>query len=142
MKKDAVTDFIGFIDGFEARNLESIRKQASAEINDMQTRAQILKELSKTENDLKDFHEEMIQIEMALSSHVDNVVQRISKAGELLYKFMQVVDVKNLKTEGFNLQIRGFIKSFMAAAEICKDMTLVKEAVNLGEIYQEKFGES
>lgn len=125
------SDFAGFIDGFQARNLASIQRNVELHLSEMQTRlAIIIGQISKkpTYDNLKS---DFLLIENAFRDNSESIVNRLVKIGRLLTELLIKNDANCFAVTTIYLQLKGFIFAYVEAAEISGNERMINTAIQL-----------
>ena len=132
MDDKAIGEFIGFINGFEARNLESIRKNVGVQINDMRTRLKIMSNSLDKSKEHQDLAESLTEVDQSFVDGDYNIVERLKLVGvKFSNSFNRFRDIYVQQSKLAD-QTKGFIRSFVIAAESCNEPKVTEIAINLG----------
>lgn len=141
MKTQSRSDFAGFIDGFQARNLAVIQKTITPQVSEMQTRVAVIKNLIKNKQSLASLEPTIASIEESFRSP-DDVLTRLLRIGDRLI----ALAIPNLSavTENSDLkkQIAGLALAFVEAAESSRSDQLINLATKVADAYESALGAS
>lgn len=132
------SDFAGFIDGFQARNLASIQRNIALQLSEMQTRLTVIKDrIRDHQAQLGPLTPIVSALDTAFHDQSGTIVDRLVEVGKYLTELL----MKNgslIKTdEAIHGQVKGFVRAYLEAAEVSRYEKAIDAAVGVGEAYRE-----
>jgi len=132
-----VKDFVGFIDGFEARNLQSINQSVALQLNVMQTSLRIICNIANKKPELINLEKDLLIIEAALNNPNPDIVSLLVKNGLQFSEILLNHQAEIIKEKEIIKYIGLFIKSNIEAAESCKDSQVIETVIQLGDRFKD-----
>lgn len=139
MKTQSHSDFAGFIDGFQARNLAVIQKTITPQVSEMQTRVAIIKNLIKHNQSLASLEPTIATIEESFRSP-DDVITRLRRIGDSLIALAIPNSSALAQNSDLKKQIAGLALAFAEAAESSRSDQLIDVATKVAETYESALG--
>lgn len=131
---EPILDFAGFIDGFQARNLASIQRSISLQLSEMQTRLSVVKAQTQSNPTVTGI---VLSVDAAFHDSNGTIVDRLALVGERLTQLLIEHRDSFSADPDLQLQIKGFIRAYLDAAEISRNQRLIDRALLLAESYRE-----
>lgn len=136
-KLQSSSDFAGFIDGFQARNLESIQRETAIHLSEIQTRLGVLKAQVQRNAELKSVEPAIEAVDQAFQQRGANIVDRLvgvgTCVGEMLIKHHSVLKA----TPELLIHVQGLVRSYFEAAEASRNERITDSALSVVEQFQE-----
>lgn len=133
-KASSAADFIGFLDGYQARNMASIERGTALQVSELHARLRLLRgavEALGTEGPLV---AQILEAEEKLRDPAGTIVTRLS---EIVGKFhvMLAQHMEVLTTPTLRDQVRLIVRRLLEAAELSHSDGLVQSTVQLAELF-------
>jgi hypothetical protein len=140
MSEERIRELVGFIDGIEARNQESIRKRIAVQIEEMRTRLKLIlvsQERRESQENASDIVSDVKDILDVLNDGNVEVVKRTATAGERLCAAMIKHRDVLATDDSIRRHFKGVTISYIDAAERSRAEQLIVLAKSLGRSYKE-----
>ena len=114
----APSDFAGFIDGFQASNLDAIQRNIALQLSEMHTRLSVINDKVAS---IKEIQPDFLKIDQTFRDSTTTIVERLVSIGGLITELLirQGAFLKG-KPEVFS-QIVKLIRVYIDAAEISRN---------------------
>ena len=133
----SLSDFAGFLDGFEARNLATLQRDLAPQIADMDARLAVLSDRISADTKLRSLSPTIVNLEKNLHGDSFSVIDRLVSVGTNLSE-IAIKNVDLLKSSpGIIDQLRGFVRTYLDAAEVSRNDRLVSTALNVGNTFKD-----
>jgi hypothetical protein len=128
---EKATDFAGFINGFQASNLETIQRNIALQLSEMQTRLSVIK--AQIPNDLPGIEPAILRIDGAFRDASGTIVDRLVTVGQQLTSILIMGGNKLKEHIVFLDQFVKLIRVYVDAAEISRNERMVDAAIQVAE---------
>jgi hypothetical protein len=128
------SSFAGFIDGYKAKNIESIGSRLNIHIEEMSKFSQFLSEEIRDKNLLE--VEELLKGGIKQLKWDDDFLSKLISFGERLETLLSLYKGKILEKGGPNVKdyLDKLVYHFLKSAKQSQDRTLLSMAVKIGEM--------
>jgi hypothetical protein len=129
------SDFAGFINGFQASNLETIQRNIALHLSEMQTRLGVIR--SQLPEALNAVKPDLSEIDDAFRDPSGTIVDRLEFVGKLLTRMLIERGLVLKSNETTYSQIKRLIRAYVEAAEVSRNDRMVNAAVSVAEAFGE-----
>lgn len=136
IKHQNSADFAGFVDGLQARNLESIQRETAIHLSEIQTRLGVLKAQVQDKDDLSTVEPAISAVDQAFQQRTGNIVDRLVTVGSSITQLLirhQTALKENPELLG---HVQGLVRSFIEAAEASRNERITDAALAVAEEFQ------
>ena len=132
------SDFFGFLDGFQARNLASIQRDIEIHLSEMQSRLTVIRNqlLQVGTAPAAAAADRIMQTENEFRKRDANIAQQMESAGKAINQSLIEDGQVFLGLAGVDTQIKGLLRAYLSAAEVSRHERLIKLGIELVETYQ------
>lgn len=128
---ESKSDFAGFIDGFQARNLASIQKNISLQLSELNTRIDLVRAQLVPKPDYADILLRLQEAENSMQSGAKNVVDRLAEFADHVNQLILLYSNKLESNEPAKKQIKALIAAYTAAALKSQSERLIDAGLSL-----------
>jgi hypothetical protein len=130
-------DFAGFLDGFQARNLDSIQRDIDIHLSEIQARLTVIRgQLIQSGGTAAAAADKFIAIEREFQKRNASILDQMSSGGKLITQAL-IEDAETFaRLPALDDQLKGLLRAFLMAAEVSRNESLIKQGIGLAETYQ------
>jgi hypothetical protein len=132
---DSFSDFSGFLDGYQARNMAAIERSAAVPVSELNTRLRVLRDAVESEMPGDAVAVLVRAAEDRMRDSSGTIVSRLVDVANLVQTILNM-HFKHISNDKVKGDLKVIVRRFVDVAESSHNETLIKSAVQLAETFE------